>query len=176
VGASELAFRLISLTFAARIAARVLQLFINALGPVDGPGVTALARLDFCHRRSVSRAASSSFIAAPKDEKFLSGLYIKPDGCFPFSSAIPTGGRELVGMAGGREVRLPFCILNVLGDVLDDGELNFVEAASSLDAAKARVQSLAESSPGDYVIYDEATGERVLIPAASASSAELREY
>jgi len=33
-------------------------------------------------------------------------------------------------------MRLPYCILNVLGDVLDDGELNFVEAAQSLDAAK----------------------------------------
>ncbi len=86
-------------------------------------------------------------------------------------------GREWWGeWLGGQEVRLPFCILNVLGDVLDDGELNFVEAASSLDAAKARVESLAESWPGDYVIYDEATGERVLIPAALASSAELRGY
>jgi hypothetical protein len=40
-------------------------------------------------------------------------------------------------------MRLPFCILNVLGDVLDGGELYFVEAAQSLDAAIARVQSLA---------------------------------
>ena len=61
-------------------------------------------------------------------------------------------------------MRLPFCILNVLGDVLDDGELSFVEAAQSLDAAKARVQSLAELWPGEYVIYDETTGERVLLP------------
>jgi len=41
----------------------------------------------------------------------------------------------------------PFCILNVVGDVLDDGELCFVEAAQPLDAAKARVQSLAEFWP-----------------------------
>jgi hypothetical protein len=40
-------------------------------------------------------------------------------------------------------MRQPFCILNVVGDVLDDGELYFVEAAQSLDAAKARVESLA---------------------------------
>ncbi len=60
-------------------------------------------------------------------------------------------------------MRLPFCILNVLGDVLDDGELNFVEAAQSLDAAKARVQSLAELWPGEFVIYDAATGERVSV-------------
>lgn len=69
-------------------------------------------------------------------------------------------------------MRLPFCILNVIGDVLDDGELYFVEAAQSLDAAKARVQSLAELWPGEYVIYDEATGERMFITADSPRSAE----
>ncbi len=58
-------------------------------------------------------------------------------------------------------MRQPFCILNVVGDVLDDGELCFVEAAQTLDAAKARVESLAQLWPGEYVIYDEATGERV---------------
>jgi hypothetical protein len=56
-------------------------------------------------------------------------------------------------------MRLPFCILNMLGDVLDDGELHFLEAAQSLDDAKARVQALAELWPGEYVIYDEETGE-----------------
>jgi hypothetical protein len=66
-------------------------------------------------------------------------------------------------------MRLPFCILNVLGDVLDNGELYFVEAAQSLDAAKARVQSLAELLPGDFVIYNEATGERVSVTARDDS-------
>ena len=66
-------------------------------------------------------------------------------------------------------MRLPFCILNVAGDVLDDGELYFVEAAQSLDAAKARVQSLAELLPGEFVIYDEATGQRVLITTEGAA-------
>ena len=51
-------------------------------------------------------------------------------------------------------MRQPFCILNVVGDVLDGGELSFVEAAQTLDAAKARVRSLADLWPGDYVIYD----------------------
>jgi hypothetical protein len=69
-------------------------------------------------------------------------------------------------------MRQPYCILNVVGDVLDDGQLYFVEAAESLDAAKARVQSLAEMCPGDYVIYDEETGERLLITAASPTSAK----
>jgi hypothetical protein len=62
-------------------------------------------------------------------------------------------------------MRLPFCILNVLGDVLDGGELYFVEAAQNLDAAKVRVQSLAELLPGEFVIYNEATGERVSVTA-----------
>jgi hypothetical protein len=60
-------------------------------------------------------------------------------------------------------MRQPFCILNVHGDVLDGGELDFVEAAQSLDAARARVQSLAELWPGEYIIYDQATGERVSV-------------
>ncbi len=60
---------------------------------------------------------------------------------------------------------MPFCILNVLGDVLDGGELYFVEAAQSLDAAKARVQSLAELLPGEFVIYDAATGARLSVTA-----------
>ena len=62
-------------------------------------------------------------------------------------------------------MRLPFCILNVLGDMLDDGELHFVGAAQSLDAARARVQALSEVWPGEYVIYDAATGGRVSITA-----------
>ena len=62
-------------------------------------------------------------------------------------------------------MRMTFCILNVLGDVLDDGELCFVEMAQSLDAAKARVESLSELRPGEYVIYDETTGERVYVTA-----------
>ena len=60
-------------------------------------------------------------------------------------------------------MRQPFCILNVVGDVLDDGELSFVGAAQSLDVAKSRVQALAELLPGEFVIYDEATGERVSV-------------
>ena len=65
-------------------------------------------------------------------------------------------------------MRQPFCILSVVGDLLDNGELYFVEATQSLDAAKARVQSLAEAWPGEYIIYDGATGERVIITAPSA--------
>jgi hypothetical protein len=62
-------------------------------------------------------------------------------------------------------MRHAYCILSVLGDLLDDGELCFVEMAQTLDAAKARVESLAELCPGEYVIYDEATGECVSVTA-----------
>ena len=62
-------------------------------------------------------------------------------------------------------MRHPFCILNVIGDLLDDGELCFVETAQTLDAAKVRVQVLSKLLPGEFVIYDEATGERVSVTA-----------
>jgi len=55
----------------------------------------------------------------------------------------------------------PFRILKMQ----DDGSLRFVEEAETLDDARAGVQSLAELWPGEYVIYDEATGERVSITA-----------
>ena len=60
-------------------------------------------------------------------------------------------------------MRLPFCILTVLGDVLDGGELHFVEAAQTIEAARGRIKALAESWLGQYVIYDEQTGERLSI-------------
>ena len=60
-------------------------------------------------------------------------------------------------------MRLPFCILNVLGDLLDDGEIRFVKAAETLEAAERRIETLAASLPGEYVIYDEQTGARVSV-------------
>lgn len=45
-------------------------------------------------------------------------------------------------------MRLPYCILNVHGDVLDGGELHFVEAAKSLKAARRRAKALAKLGPG----------------------------
>ena len=62
-------------------------------------------------------------------------------------------------------MRLPFCILNVLGDPLDDGEIRFVEATETLEAAKRRIETLAASLPGEYFIYDEQTGARVSVNA-----------
>jgi len=56
-------------------------------------------------------------------------------------------------------LRLPFFIYTVQGD----GELHFVVAVQTLDAAKARVRELGETWPGEYVIYNEETGELVFV-------------
>ena len=66
-------------------------------------------------------------------------------------------------------MQLHFCILKELGDVLDDGELVFLEATQTLEAAKRRIEELAEFWPGQYVIYDVQTGERMPISAACLS-------
>jgi len=62
-------------------------------------------------------------------------------------------------------MRLSFCILSVLGDLLDGGELHFVETVQTLEAARQRIEALAELRPGLYVIYNKETGERVSIMA-----------
>jgi hypothetical protein len=62
-------------------------------------------------------------------------------------------------------MRSPFCILCVLGDLLDDGEVRFIEAVPTLEAARRRIEALAALLPGEYVIYNEETGERVLVVA-----------
>ena len=46
-----------------------------------------------------------------------------------------------------------------------DGTLHFVEEAQSLDDARARVQKLAQLWPGEYIISNRVTGERVSITA-----------
>jgi hypothetical protein len=83
---------------------------------------------------------------------------IGPEARVQRGPIVPSGVRSF-------RMRLPFCILNVFGDVLDDGELHFVEAAHTLEAAKRRIETLSELWPGEYVIYDEQTGERVSIIA-----------
>lgn len=60
-------------------------------------------------------------------------------------------------------MRSPFCILRVLGDLLDDGEVCFIEAVQTLEIAKQRINALAQSEPGEFVIYNEETGERFFI-------------
>jgi hypothetical protein len=52
----------------------------------------------------------------------------------------------------------PFDIFKV-----DIGSLRWLEAADDLERAKARVQVLAASSPGEYLIFNHQTGKRVSI-------------
>jgi len=53
----------------------------------------------------------------------------------------------------------------VLGDLLDDGELLFVEPVQTSEAARQRIEALAALVLGEYVIYNKQTGERLSIPA-----------
>lgn len=66
----------------------------------------------------------------------------------------------------------PFCILYVLGDVLDDRELRFVGTAKTIEGAWRRVKALAESDPGQYAIYNQRTGERVAIETGCGNAAK----
>jgi hypothetical protein len=50
-----------------------------------------------------------------------------------------------------------------------DGDLHFVAAVQTLDAAKARVQELGELWPGEYVIHNDETGERVIVSTTDKS-------
>jgi hypothetical protein len=44
-----------------------------------------------------------------------------------------------------------------------DGGVLWRGAVASIEAAKARIQKLALSSPGEYLILDQNTGQRVLV-------------
>jgi hypothetical protein len=59
---------------------------------------------------------------------------------------------------------MPFRIYKVLSN----GNLHFIEAVQDFDTVKARMQELRELWPGDYVIHNEDTGERMLIPSRDA--------
>lgn len=74
-------------------------------------------------------------------------------------------------------MRQPFCILNVLGDVLNDGELRLVGAAATLEAAKRGIRALGQSNPGEFVIYSQQTGERLSMKSgAEKARAPLLPY
>jgi hypothetical protein len=47
--------------------------------------------------------------------------------------------------------------------IREDGSLNWVEGAETLESAKQRVEELAKFSPGRYVIVDHETGDRLSI-------------
>ena len=54
---------------------------------------------------------------------------------------------------------LPICIFKLLGD----GSLHFVEEAQTLEDAIESARDLARLWPGEYIIQNEETGERVVI-------------
>jgi hypothetical protein len=61
-----------------------------------------------------------------------------------------------------REVSAMFYPLDIF-KTDPDGSVLWRGAAETLVAAKARIQSLALSSPGEYLILDQHTGQRVLV-------------
>jgi len=52
-----------------------------------------------------------------------------------------------------------------VSDLLEGGELLFVEAVQTPEAGRQRIEALAAFRPGQYVIYNEETGERLSITA-----------
>ena len=62
---------------------------------------------------------------------------------------------------------LRFCILREFGDTLDEGEPYFLGATQTLEAARRGVEALAEFWPGQYIIYNERTGDRIAICASA---------
>jgi hypothetical protein len=47
--------------------------------------------------------------------------------------------------------------------VQSDGNLHFLQATASLDEAKILVSELGEAWPGEYVIENEETGDRLVV-------------
>ena len=54
------------------------------------------------------------------------------------------------------------CLFRI-SKVRDDGSLNFIEAMYTLEDAKARLRQIGKLWPGDYVIDNEETGERIFV-------------
>ena len=57
---------------------------------------------------------------------------------------------------------LPFRIFKLRGD----GSLHFVEEAHTLEGAKESARDRARLWPGEYIIQNDETGERVVITAS----------
>jgi len=56
-----------------------------------------------------------------------------------------------------------------ISKVRDDGSLNFIEAMDTLEDAKTRVRQIGKLWPGDYVIDNEKTGERIFVSTNDAT-------
>jgi hypothetical protein len=61
-------------------------------------------------------------------------------------------------------LRLPFRIFKLQSD----GDLHFIAAVQTFEAAKERLIELGESWPGEYVIDNEETGERAFVSTRDA--------
>jgi hypothetical protein len=62
-------------------------------------------------------------------------------------------------------MRQPFRIFKLQSD----GDLHFVAAVQTFDEAKERVRGIGEGWPGEYVIDNEETGERVFVSTRDKS-------
>jgi hypothetical protein len=51
------------------------------------------------------------------------------------------------------------------------GSVRWLEAAKTLEDAKARVQELALRSPGEYVVLDQKTGNKLVINSDAVDAA-----
>ena len=74
-----------------------------------------------------------------------------------------------VGVYSEFQLRLPFCVFKLRSD----GSLHLVEAVQTLDEAKARVQAFSRLWPGEYVIHNEATGERISIIVGDTANKQI---
>ena len=50
-----------------------------------------------------------------------------------------------------------------------DGKLRWLETAETFEGAKARIEALAASSPGEFVIYSQKTGSKTTVRAGRAT-------
>lgn len=50
---------------------------------------------------------------------------------------------------------------------VNGGELRWLEAAHSLQAAKARIEERGETSPGTFVIFNQETQQKILVTSDS---------
>ena len=53
-----------------------------------------------------------------------------------------------------------------------EGSVRWFEAAENLEGAKARVQELALRSPGEYIILNQKTGDKLVINSDAVDAAQ----
>jgi len=55
---------------------------------------------------------------------------------------------------------------------INGGDVLWREAVATLEAAKTRIRKLALSSPGEYFILDQNTGQRTFVPLPGSAQIE----